>query len=41
MAIVNPPWRYDQALEAWLPALAERLAQERAGSWRVEFLKRN
>ena len=41
MAIVNPPWRYDQALEAWLPTLAERLAQERAGSWRVEFLKRN
>jgi 23S rRNA (adenine2030-N6)-methyltransferase len=39
MAILNPPWRFEQELESWLPALTERLAQGRFGSSRIEWLK--
>jgi 23S rRNA (adenine2030-N6)-methyltransferase len=41
LAIVNPPWQFDQALEEWLPAVRELLAQSRYGSSRVEWIKRD
>ena len=39
MAILNPPWQFDQALAAWLPTLEGLLAQGRYGSSRIERLK--
>ena len=39
MAILNPPWQFDQELESWLPALKVRLVQGRFGSSRIEWLK--
>ena len=38
MAIINPPWKFDQQLETLLPALQEFLAQGRYGQHRVEWL---
>lgn len=40
LAIVNPPWKFDAALADWLPALHDRLAPDRAGTSRIEYLKR-
>ncbi|MBA8885415.1 23S rRNA (adenine(2030)-N(6))-methyltransferase RlmJ [Dokdonella fugitiva] len=40
LAIVNPPWRFDEAIAQWLPAVQELLAQSRYGSSRVEWLER-
>src|SRR5690606_7685011 len=39
MAILNPPWRFDQAVADWLPVLEALLAQGRYGGSRVEWLK--
>ncbi|HEY0179906.1 MAG TPA: 23S rRNA (adenine(2030)-N(6))-methyltransferase RlmJ [Dokdonella sp.] len=36
VALVNPPWRFDAWLEAWLPAAAELLAKNEHATWRVE-----
>ena len=41
MAILNPPWRFELALESWLPTLKDLLAQSRYGSNRIEWLKRS
>jgi len=41
LAIVNPPWQFDLALEEWLPVVRELLAQSRYGSSRVEWIKRD
>ncbi len=38
LAIVNPPWRFEDALSAALPSLAKAL-DEGGGSWRVERLR--
>ncbi|HET6633048.1 MAG TPA: 23S rRNA (adenine(2030)-N(6))-methyltransferase RlmJ [Rhodanobacteraceae bacterium] len=38
MAIVNPPWRFEQVLEDLLEALASELAQSRFSQHRVEWL---
>lgn len=38
LLIVNPPWTLAERLRALLPFLAERLAQGRGGSWRVDAL---
>ena len=38
LAIVNPPWRFDAALESWTGTLRESLAQGRHGDSRVEWL---
>lgn len=39
MAIVNPPWRFEQTLETFVPALTDLLAVGRDGSHRIEVLK--
>jgi 23S rRNA (adenine2030-N6)-methyltransferase len=39
IAILNPPWRFKQELDSWLPTLKDRLAQGRFGSSRIEWLK--
>jgi 23S rRNA (adenine2030-N6)-methyltransferase len=39
LAIVNPPWQFDRALEQWLPAARDLLAQSRYGAYRVDWLK--
>ncbi|HEU4663348.1 MAG TPA: 23S rRNA (adenine(2030)-N(6))-methyltransferase RlmJ [Dokdonella sp.] len=41
LAIVNPPWQFDHAVEEWLPTLQGLLAQSRYGSSRVEWIKRD
>ena len=41
LAIVNPPWQFDLALGSWLPALQGLLVQDRHGSSRVEWIKRD
>jgi 23S rRNA (adenine2030-N6)-methyltransferase len=38
MAILNAPWKLDEALREPLRALAGRLAQERPASWRLDWL---
>lgn len=38
LAILNPPWRLDEALAGLLPGLARLLAQEGPGGWRVDWL---
>jgi 23S rRNA (adenine2030-N6)-methyltransferase len=40
IAIVNPPWRFEQVLDAFLPALKDLLARADQGGSRVEFIKR-
>lgn len=40
-AIVNPPWQFDHAIEAWLPAAQRLLAADPAGGRRVEWLRRD
>ncbi|MEO6690109.1 MAG: 23S rRNA (adenine(2030)-N(6))-methyltransferase RlmJ [Dokdonella sp.] len=39
VAIVNAPWRFEQALGAFVPALKDLLAPSRDGSARVDLLK--
>ena len=39
VAVVNPPWQFDQRIEGWLPTLAGLLSQGRYGSHRVDWLK--
>ncbi len=39
LAIVNPPWRFDAALHAWLPALCTCLSAEDEATSRVQWLK--
>lgn len=39
MALINPPYRFDQALNEILPALAKALEQSRYGSHAVRWLK--
>jgi 23S rRNA (adenine2030-N6)-methyltransferase len=39
VVIVNPPWHFEQYVEAFLPALRERLAQDTQGSFRIDWLK--
>lgn len=39
--IVNPPWQFDRAIEAWLPAAHRLLATELGGDARIEWLRRN
>lgn len=39
-AIVNPPWQFDRAIEAWLPT-AQRLLAGAAGASRLEWLRRD
>jgi 23S rRNA (adenine2030-N6)-methyltransferase len=39
MAILNPPWQFDQEIADWLPSLKDMLAQGRYGSTRIEWLK--
>ena len=46
MAIVNPPWRFEERLATLLPRLADVLALEpiqsgRATGWRLEWLRRS
>ncbi|MGX2038657.1 23S rRNA (adenine(2030)-N(6))-methyltransferase RlmJ [Methylocaldum sp. MU1018] len=38
MIVINPPWRLDQHLNDLLPWLWDRLAIEKQGAWRVEWL---
>jgi len=38
MLILNPPWQFEQELQAMLPALRDVL-HEQAGNWRVDWLK--
>ncbi len=41
MAIINPPWQFDQALAQWLPSLTTLLAGDAGGArHRIEWLKR-
>lgn len=40
LAIVNPPWQFDRALEQWLPALQDLLSQSRYGSSRIDWIRR-
>ncbi len=39
MAILNPPWQFEQELASWLPVLAATLAQSRYGSWQLQRLE--
>jgi 23S rRNA (adenine2030-N6)-methyltransferase len=39
MLLLNPPWRFDEALAATLPALAKALGEDGA-SWQLRFLRR-
>jgi 23S rRNA (adenine2030-N6)-methyltransferase len=41
LAITHPPWQFDRALEDWLPALRDRLAQGGHGEARIDWLKRD
>lgn len=41
MAIINPPWKFDQQLETLLPALQGLLAQGRYGQYRVQWITGN
>lgn len=40
-AIVNPPWQFDRAVEAWLPAAQRLLATDPGGDRRLEWLRRD
>lgn len=40
-AIVNPPWQFDRAVEAWLPAAQRLLAADPGAGSRLEWLRRN
>ena len=40
MAIVNPPWKLDEAIAPVLPVLGDKLG-ERGASTRLEWLKRD
>ncbi|HRQ66548.1 MAG TPA: 23S rRNA (adenine(2030)-N(6))-methyltransferase RlmJ [Xanthomonadaceae bacterium] len=40
MAIVNPPWRVDEALASTLPELRRALAQDADAHFRLDWLKR-
>ena len=40
MIMINPPWKFDRALEELLPALRSHLAEGRFGQHRVEWLTR-
>jgi 23S rRNA (adenine2030-N6)-methyltransferase len=39
-AIVNPPWQFDRAVEAWLPTAQRLLAADPGAGSRVEWLRR-
>ncbi|MEO5623207.1 MAG: 23S rRNA (adenine(2030)-N(6))-methyltransferase RlmJ [Dokdonella sp.] len=41
LAILNPPWRFDRQLAAWLPTLAALLAQGDPATCRSDWLKKN
>ena len=38
MVIVNPPWKFDQQLDALLTSLREHLAQGRFGQHDIEWI---
>jgi 23S rRNA (adenine2030-N6)-methyltransferase len=38
MAILNPPWKLDEALREPLRALARLLSQERPATWTLDWL---
>lgn len=40
MAIINPPWRVDEALAGTLPVLRKALAQDAGAHFRLDWLKR-
>ena len=40
LAILNPPWRFDRQLAAWLPTLANLLAQGDPATCRSDWLKK-
>ena len=39
VAIVNPPWQFDQQVRKWLPRLSGLLTQSRYGTCRIDWLK--
>ncbi len=39
LALLNPPWRFDQTLAAALPALARLLGEDGQGGWRLQWLR--
>ena len=41
IALLNPPWRFDDALRAWLPRATELLTQETAATHRIDWLRRS
>lgn len=41
MALINPPWKFDQQLQDLLPSLSSLLSQGRYGQHRVEWLARD
>lgn len=41
LAVLNPPWRFDQeAATSWLPWLSRELAEGRGAGWRCQWLRR-
>jgi 23S rRNA (adenine2030-N6)-methyltransferase len=38
MVIINPPWQLEEDMLRLMPQWLSRLEQEKAGSWRVEWL---
>lgn len=41
MVLVNPPWQFDRAIEAWLSAAQALLAPGTGGGSRIEWLRRD
>jgi 23S rRNA (adenine2030-N6)-methyltransferase len=39
LAVLNPPWQLDREVNAWLPELATRLAQESGGGATLRWLR--
>lgn len=39
MAIINPPWQFDQQIKACLPELTQLLAQSGGAGWQLDWLK--
>ena len=40
MLLLNPPWKLDETLATALPALTQTLGENHAGTWRLEWLRR-
>lgn len=41
IAIINPPWRFDEQVKTWLPTAQRLLAQGPQSSHRIDWLRRN